>query len=128
MFLSRQNWLKAVLAAVFLTMSNAALSCAMVFPGTDWQQAPPESQGVDSTKLQNAVNYISNQLTSQGSYVGGLLIIRNGYVIWQNSNSYTTYGLASVSKSFLSTGLGLMIVDGDVTVCTLAKNYDTKIG
>ena len=127
MFLSRQNWLKAVLAAVFLTMSNAALSCAMVFPGTDWQQATPESQGVDSTKLQTAVNYISNQLTSQGSYVGGLLIIRNGYVIWQNSNSYTTYGLASVSKSFLSTGLGLMIEDGDVTLSTLAKNYDTRI-
>ncbi len=49
----------------------------MVFPGEDWRQARPESQGIDSAKLKAAVSYLENNSGSDG--VKELVIIRNGY-------------------------------------------------
>jgi CubicO group peptidase (beta-lactamase class C family) len=101
---------------------------AKVFPGKDWKIASPESQGIDSVKLQKAIDYFSSEITSKKSYVGGLVIIRNGYLIWGNTDSYKPYGVMSVSKSFLSTGLGLMIEDGKVKLSTKVKDIDKRIG
>lgn len=98
-----------------------------IFPGNEWVKKTPESQGIDSIKLQEAVNYLSSRLCGTGSYTGGLMIVRNGYTVWWNVDSYTPYTTSSVSKSFLSTGLGLMIEDGKVSLSTLVKNIDQRI-
>jgi CubicO group peptidase (beta-lactamase class C family) len=82
---------------------------------------------MDGVKLQKAMDYLQSQIRAKGSYTGGLLVIRNGYVVWGNQDSNTLYETMSVSKSFLSTGLGLMIDDGKTTLSTLVKNHDPRI-
>ena len=100
---------------------------AKVFPGKDWLKVTPQSQGIDSAKLQEAVSYLSEQIKAKNSYTGGLLIVRNGYVIWENEESYKLWCVMSVSKSFLSTALGLMIEDGKVKLSTPVKDCDPRI-
>jgi len=110
---------------LFFPVNN---TLSQVFPGIDWVQVRPESQGIDSAKLEEAVHYLECRLGAAGSYTGGLLIIRNGYVVWSNPDSYTLYETMSVSKSFLSTGLGLMVEDGKVAITDPVRKYDPRIG
>jgi CubicO group peptidase (beta-lactamase class C family) len=117
-----------VTVSLFLTifLSLQAVS-AQVFPGMEWTEASPASQGVDSTRLKQAVAYLEDRLASANSYTGGLVIIRNGYLIFDNEDSHKVYETMSVSKSFLSTGLGLMIEDGTVSLGTPVKDLDPRI-
>jgi len=96
-------------------------SSEMAFPGTDWQEPTPESQSVDSTKLNAAVRYLESNAGRDG--VKELVIIRNGYMIWKGSDIDKVHGVWSLTKSFTSTVLGLLIDDGKVTLNTLAKDY-----
>ena len=98
-----------------------AASEAMVFPGEDWQQVKPEAQGLDSAKLAEAVSYLKNNSGSDG--VKELVIIRNGYMIWKGPNIDKMHGVWSLTKSFTSTVLGLLIDDGKVTLDTPAKDH-----
>jgi hypothetical protein len=54
----------------------------MVFPGKDWNQATPESQGIDSAKLRAALDYLARSLAEHGG-ADTVFIVRNGYGIWQ---------------------------------------------
>ncbi|NQT83820.1 hypothetical protein HQ563_12390, partial [bacterium] len=47
----------------------------------NWEEATPESQGVDSTKLNAAVSYLKSHAGRDG--VKELVIIRNGHMIWK---------------------------------------------
>ncbi|MHC4331708.1 MAG: hypothetical protein ACYSWW_26695, partial [Planctomycetota bacterium] len=87
-----------------------AASETMVFPGKDWRQVGPEAQGVDSEKLRAAVSYIENNSGSDG--VKELVIVRNGYMIWKGPSIDKMHGVWSLTKSFTSTVLGLLIDDG----------------
>ncbi|MHC4227161.1 MAG: serine hydrolase domain-containing protein [Planctomycetota bacterium] len=98
-----------------------AASETMVFPGKDWRQVGPEAQGVDSEKLRAAVSYIENNSGSDG--VKELIIIRNGYMIWKGPSIDKMHGVWSLTKSFTSTVLGLLIDDGKATLDTLAKDH-----
>jgi len=94
-------------------------SLAMVFPGANWQTATPESQGVDSAKLNEAVNYLKANTGTDG--VRELVIVRNGYIIHEGDNTQKVHGVWSFTKSFTSTALGLLVDDGKATVDTYAK-------
>ncbi len=94
---------------------------AMCFPGAAWKEAVPESQGVDSKKLAEAVEYLKNHAPSDG--IKELVIIRNGVLIWKGSNIDKVHGVWSLTKSFTSTVLGLLIDDGKATLDTKAKEY-----
>ena len=48
----------------------------MIFPECDWVDAPPQSQGVDGTKLKEAVAWLDTQ--SQPDGANALVIVRNG--------------------------------------------------
>ncbi|MBL7185046.1 MAG: serine hydrolase [Phycisphaerae bacterium] len=98
-----------------------AASETMVFPGEDWQQVKPEAQGLDSAKLEQAVSYLKDNSGSDG--VKELVIIRNGYMIWKGPNIDKMHGVWSLTKSFTSTVLGLLIDDGKATLDTLAKDH-----
>jgi CubicO group peptidase (beta-lactamase class C family) len=100
--------------------ANAA-SSKMVFPEEHWQEAKPETQGVDSTKLKAAVSYLKSNSGSDG--VKELVIIRNGVMIWKGTDIDKMHGVWSLTKSFTSTVLGLLIDDEKATLDTLAKNY-----
>ncbi len=96
-------------------------SVEMVFPGADWQQATAESQGLDSNRLEATVSYLRDNSGPDG--VNELVIIRNGYMIWKGSNIDKVHGVWSLTKSFTSTVLGLLIDDGKATLETLVKDY-----
>jgi len=93
----------------------------MVFPQADWQQATAESQGLDSNQLGTAISYLRDNSGPDG--VNELVIIRNGYMIWKGSNIDKVHGVWSLTKSFTSTVLGLLIDDGKAKLETLAKDY-----
>jgi len=110
-----------LLVACGLSSVVTAASEAMVFPGEDWQQVKPEAQGVDSAKLEQAISYLKSNSGSDG--VKELVIIRNGCMIWEGPNIDKMHGVWSLTKSFTSTVLGLLIDDGKATLDTLAKDY-----
>ncbi len=100
-------------AVLFLTRT--------VFPSGDWKQATPQSQGVDAAKLDEAVEYLRANSGPDG--VDQVLIVRNGFAIWQGPEIDKVHGIWSCTKSFTSTVLGLLIDDGKATLDTLAKDY-----
>lgn len=99
---------------------------SVIFPGSDWQQGTPESQGMDSAKVQEAVAYLTGVFNSQGKALQGLVITRNGVLISKSSDE-NAYLLASATKSITSTCLGLLIEDGKATLSTLAKDYNPAL-
>jgi len=113
----------AILAAVgaLSPLAGAAAEQRTAFPWKDWQEATPESQGVESTKLNAAVRYLESNAGRDG--VKELVIIRNGYMIWKGTSIDKVHGVWSLTKSFTSTVLGLLIDDGKCTLDTLAKDY-----
>jgi CubicO group peptidase (beta-lactamase class C family) len=119
--------LSKVLGSIFLVTAVNPLwpahSCQAqtVFPGAQWQEATAESQGIDSKKLKAAISYLEDNFGRDG--VKELVIIRNGYLIWKGSDIDKTHGVWSLTKSFTSTVLGLLIDDGKASLDTLAKDY-----
>ena len=116
-----------VLGSIFLVTAVNPLwpahSCQAqtVFPGAQWQEATPKSQGVDSDKLAAAVQYLSENSGPNG--IKELVIIRNGYMIFKGTDIDKMHGVWSLTKSFTSTVLGLLIDDGKARLDTLAKDY-----
>ena len=96
-----------------------------VFPGAAWEQATPESQGVDSAKLQAAVDYLREAGGKEG--VKRMVIVRNGRMIWRGPEADKPQGVWSVTKAFTSTAHGLLIEDGKCTLDTLAKDFDPAL-
>lgn len=107
-----------VIATSFLSASCLLHAQQMVFPGASWQTATPESVLVDSQRLQVAVNELDRTANS----INEMLIVRNGRVIWSGNNVDYAHHVFSVTKSFTSTALGLLIDDGKVTLDTLVKD------
>jgi CubicO group peptidase (beta-lactamase class C family) len=102
-------------AVVYITNSK------MTFPGKDWEEVTPESQDIDSAKLNTAISYLKSNTGRDG--VNELVIIRNGYMVWKGTNIDKVHGVWSLTKSFTSTVLGLLIDDGRATLETQAKEY-----
>ena len=103
-------------AAMVLALGSTAASVqtagsqpAAVFPGEQWREASPESQGVDSAKLEAAVAYMDGRFGSDGAKE--LVIIRNGYLIWKGPDVDAYHNIWSATKTFTSTLLSLMIAD-----------------
>ena len=109
------------LVALVLVVANP-IGAEMVFPKDEWQEATPESQGVDSRKLMKAIRYLREHSGSDG--VKALVIVRNGYVIYRGEWSERMYRVWSITKAFTSTAQGLLIDDGKCTLDTLAKDFN----
>ena len=80
---------------------NSVHADDMVFPGSQWQVATPESQHVDSKKLASAVDYLEAHAGSNG--VKRMVIVRNGRMIWRGTEADTQQLVWSVTKAFTST-------------------------
>jgi len=92
-----------------------------VFPAHDWSYALPEAQGIDSTRMEAAVDYLRRSAGPDG--VDQLLIIRHGVAVWKGPDIDKVHGVWSATKSFTSTVLGLLIEDGKATLDAPAKDY-----
>jgi CubicO group peptidase (beta-lactamase class C family) len=93
----------------------------MAFPGKDWGERTPESQGLDPAKLREAAAYLEQNAGPDG--VKELVIIRNGCLVWKGPSSDKVHGVWSVTKSFTSTVLGLLVEDGKCRLDTPAKEH-----
>ena len=93
----------------------------IIFPGKNWQQASPESENVDSEKLEFAVDWLEQNVPFDG--VKRLIIVRNGRVIWQGPEVDQLQRVWSVTKAFTSTAHGLLDDDGKCSLDTRAKDY-----
>ena len=82
----------------------------MIYPETHWQTATPAAQGVDPDKLAEALRFVESMAGPDG--IKQALVIRNGYLIWQNHDIDNRHIIWSCTKSFLSTCLGLLWDDG----------------
>src|SRR4030042_1243841 len=109
------------LMIVSLNCPAVAASSKMVFPDQHWQETEPEAQAVDSTKLQAAVSYLQDNSGPDG--IKELVIIRNGCMIWKGTDIDKMHGVWSLTKSFTSTVLGLLIDDKKAALDTPAKDY-----
>jgi CubicO group peptidase (beta-lactamase class C family) len=101
--------------------SNAPVQSETVFPKARWQEAVPESQGVDSAKLESAVAYMDRSFGASGAKE--LAIVRNGYLIWNGPDCDAYHEVFSVTKVFTATVLGLLIEDGRCTLDTYAVEH-----
>jgi CubicO group peptidase (beta-lactamase class C family) len=97
-------------AVVHLAASQQQGGASTVFPGRDWAEAAPESQGVEGAKLKAAVAWLDTHAGPDGAKE--LVIIRNGYLIWKGPNADARHKIFSCSKVFTSTVLGLLVDDG----------------
>jgi hypothetical protein len=104
----------------FGCLSQPAGKRATVFPRKDWEAATPESHAVDAAKLQAAIGLLEKTVGKDG--VHELMIIRNGRLIWPGDDIDKVPGVWSLTKSFTSTALGLLIDDGRCTLDTKAKD------
>jgi CubicO group peptidase (beta-lactamase class C family) len=115
----------AIVAMLTLAVSLTAGAEPTVFPDRDWEDATPESQGVDRAKLKEAVEVLRQTAGKEG--VKRMIIIRNGRAIWRGPEADHVQGVWSVTKAFTSTAHGLLIEDGKCTLDTLAKDYDADL-
>ncbi|UCG49516.1 MAG: serine hydrolase [Phycisphaerales bacterium] len=108
-------------AGAILILGGIACGGHIVFPGKDWRQSSPESQGVDSAKLSAAISYLEGNCGGDG--VRELVVIRNGYMIRRGTDIDKVHGVWSLTKSFTSTVLGLLVDDGKATLEAPACEY-----
>ena len=89
------------------------------WPTEGWMNSTPEEQGMDSVRLQQMVDHITDEVLD----VHSVIVIRHGYVVleeypapWQGQGRteslYGTHYLYSVTKSFTSSLVGLAIDNG----------------
>jgi len=99
------------------------------YPEAEWTTASPASQGIEEPALLDAIQYLEAQAGRDG--IDQLVIIRHGMVVWQGAHADSVHGVWSMTKSFVSSALGLLIDDKKCTLDTrayqvvpsLAENY-----
>jgi len=89
-----------------------------IFPAAEWEEAGPESQGMDSAKLREAVAFLEANAGKDGARE--LIVVRRGRLIWKGDNVDHVHGIWSCTKSFTSTVLGLLIAGGRCSLDTQA--------
>ena len=92
-----------------------------VFPGEQWLEATPASQGVDPAKLRAAVTFMEENFGPDGARE--LVIVRNGYLIWKGPDCQAYHEIYSATKVFTSTVLGLLVDEGRCTLESRAIEY-----
>ncbi|MHA1959021.1 MAG: serine hydrolase domain-containing protein [Candidatus Thorarchaeota archaeon] len=92
------------------------------WPTDDWQNATPEEHGMDSSKLDEMIDYIEEN----NIRIHSILAVRDGYVVLEEhlSSVYDAdvrHQIHSCTKSFTSTAVGIAIEKGFI------ESVDTKI-
>jgi CubicO group peptidase (beta-lactamase class C family) len=91
--------------------------------------ASPHEVGIDALALTRAVDALRDEAGGDG--VDKMVVVRRGKMIWRGSRADTVHAVWSVTKSFATTCLGLLIDDGRASldqraadiVSALAEHY-----
>ena len=94
---------------------------AMVFPGTDWETRTPEEMSLDRSKLEELTAFVNEKGGGDGC------VVYKGYLVWTWGNIHSKGNIASCTKSFTSTVLGLAIEDGLCTLHQKANDFDSSL-
>jgi len=82
------------------------------WPTIGWKTSTPELQGMDSTKLSIAVEFIQSRLPN----VYSLLVVKNGYLVYEKyfyiGSVSRSAEIRSVTKSITSTLIGIALEKG----------------
>ncbi len=82
------------------------------FPDTEWTATTPEEQGMNSTILDEMMQFIEDS----DAPIHGLVVTRNAYIVEEGYWSYYTENIAhhlfSCTKSFTGTLVGIAIKEG----------------
>ena len=105
-----------------LLVMSCTMTPTMVFPGDEWANSSPETQGIDPLQLQKALDYMESHSLHNGNRE--VVIIRNGYMIYGGNQIDSVHNIYSCSKTFTSTVLGLLVEDGIITLDEKASNYE----
>jgi CubicO group peptidase (beta-lactamase class C family) len=109
-----------------LLLSGCSRQADTVFPAEEWETVAPEAEDLDSAKLEIAVDFLKNHTGKDG--VTELLVVRNGRLVWVGENIDHQHGVWSMTKSFTSTILGLLIEDGLCALDTKAASVLPEMG
>jgi len=94
---------------------------ALVFPGDTWQRATLGSQGIDPVRLYAALDYL--HANSSGVGTDEMVIVRNGYLIWEGPDANNVHEIYSCTKTFTSSVLGLLATEEVLSVDDYAIQY-----
>ena len=98
---------------------------ATQFPGLSWKEAPPQELGVDPAGLNHALNQWRMAVGTTG--MDEVVIARRGVVIYKGPQAARSHNVYSVTKSFTSTALGLLIGDGKTRLDTPAWQIESEL-
>ena len=88
-----------------------------LFPDRDWECATPESQGIDSGVLSDALSEF--EAVCGTDKLSQTLLIRHGKLVWQGPHIDSAHNVWSCTKSFGSIVLGLLVEEGKCSLETL---------
>ena len=101
-----------VVTWLFLVIAHCSPAASEEFPTATWRTGSPESQGLDSAVLVEAINYVRADHIPLHSF----LIVRNGVIILEAYfypySGREIHDVASVTKSFTSAAVGIAIEKG----------------
>jgi CubicO group peptidase (beta-lactamase class C family) len=97
----------------------------MQFPADNWLDAAPEEVGVHPNGMRHALNYWRMHSGTNG--VDEVLMVRRGLVFHRGNAVDRAHNVWSVTKSFTSTALGLLVADGLVSLETPAADLEPAL-
>jgi len=105
-----------VVSTLFLVVPSDAQTdrSVAVWPTLEWAILPPETQGMDSSALQEVYDHVRNS----GASIRSLLVVRHGYLVAEEYFTPLLYDvndthiLFSVTKSVVSSLVGIAIDKG----------------
>ena len=84
--------------------------------GSALPRSTPEAQGVSSAAIRAFVETADKDVTTMHSF----MLVRHGHVVaegwWKPQSAETPHVMFSLSKSFMSTGVGLAVAEGRLSV------------
>lgn len=82
------------------------------FPDTEWTATTPEEQGMNSTVLNEMMQFIEDE----DGPIKGLVVTRNGYIVkeeyWSYNTEISTHHIFSCTKSFTGALIGIAMKEG----------------
>jgi CubicO group peptidase (beta-lactamase class C family) len=109
------------LSCILLLLGQSSRSASQESPTAAWKTASPESQGLDSAVLADALDYVRARRIPVHSF----LVVRNGVMILEAYffpyRGREVHDVASVTKSVTSAAVGIAIDKG------LIKSVDEKV-
>ncbi|GAG58914.1 unnamed protein product, partial [marine sediment metagenome] len=82
------------------------------FPDTEWTATTPEEQGMNSTTLDEMIQFIEDE----SAPIKGLVVTRNGYIVkegyWMYNSEISFHQIFSCTKSFTGAVVGIAIKEG----------------